>query len=72
MTLKTMTNRLYRPLLSQENTLFFSILFARGDLPSSELRYMFFIFFCFLFMLLVCYEYLDGSDFLLLFFELFS
>ena len=29
-----MTNRLYRPPLSRENTLFFGVLCGRGDLPT--------------------------------------
>ena len=73
--LKTLTNCLHRPLLSRENALFFCILCRRGGLPSSENGLYVFLFFMLLIvinMLLVCYDYLDGSDFLLRFFEIFA
>ena len=41
MIFKTMRNRLHRPLLSRENALFFSVLFASGGLPSSDTGCMF-------------------------------
>ena len=46
------------PHLPCETALFFSVLFGKGDLSSSELRCMFFMHFLFLLlsMLLVCYD----------------
>ena len=72
MILKTLAMCLHRPLLSRVFALFFCILFARGGLPSSASGCMFFIFFYVINMLLVCYDYLNGSDFLSLLFELFE
>ena len=66
-----MPNCLHWPVLSRKNALFFSVLCRRGDFTSSALRCVFFIFYV-IDMLLVCYDYLDGSDFLSLFFELFE
>ena len=70
MILKTMTNRLYRARLPRKNTLFFCILFGRGDLLCSDWECMFFLFFMLLIVISMLWL-LDGSDFLLLFFELF-
>ena len=51
MTLKTMTNRLHRALLSRKNTLFFCILCRRGGFTSSSRCKKF-----------VCRPFFDGGE----------
>ena len=51
MTLKTMTIRLHRTVLTRKNTLFFCILFARGDLHGDDANLRIIIFY-----VVICYE----------------
>ena len=65
---------LHRAVLHTKNRLFFYVLDARGDLSCSawDIAILGLIVFYIIHLLLLCNDYLNDSDFLSLFFELFT